>query len=203
MNTGFKRFGLLVMVILISGCYRGKPSEDPPLHLNPNMDDQPRYDAQESSRFFENGAEMRQPVAGTVARGHLQEDVEYYYGRTADSLLVKKMPLILSMDLMQRGRERYNIFCSPCHDQTGSGQGIVIKKGFLPPPTFHQQRLREVEDGHLYEVIRNGIRNMPSYRHQISVADRWAIVAYVRAMQRSQNARLEDIPAQMRETIKK
>jgi mono/diheme cytochrome c family protein len=107
------------------------------------------------------------------------------------------------MDLMQRGRERYNIFCSPCHDQTGSGQGIVIKKGFLPPPTFHQQRLREVEDGHLYEVIRNGIRNMPSYRHQISVADRWAIVAYVRAMQRSQNARLEDIPAQMRETIKK
>jgi hypothetical protein len=166
------------------------------------MDDQPRYDAQESSEFFEDGSAMRQPVAGTVAQGQLHADVVYYTGRTADSLLVKKIPLQINMELLLRGQERYTIFCSPCHDQTGSGQGIVIKKGFMPPPSFHQQRLREVEDGHLYEVIRNGIRNMPAYRHQIVVADRWAIVAYVRALQRSQNATPADIPAEMRDQIK-
>ena len=201
MKNIFKQL-ILLLLVLISGCYRGRPAEDPPLHLNPNMDNQPRYDAQGPSLFFEDGSAMRYPVDGTVAQEQLQADVIYYYGRTADSLLVKKMPVILSMELLERGRERYNIYCAPCHDRTGSGQGIVIKKGFLPPPTFHQQRLREVEDGHLYDVMRNGIRNMPSYRHQISVADRWAIVAYVRALQRSQNATKADIPAEMRDKIK-
>ncbi len=193
MNTIFTRTGVLLLAMLIIACYRGKPSEDPPLQLNPNMDDQPRYDAQESSQFFADGSEMRAPVTGTIAQGQLQANVEYYYGRTADSLLVKKIPVPVGTELLNRGHERFNIYCSPCHDQTGSGQGLVIKKGFLPPPTFHQPRLREVEDGHIYEVIRNGIRNMPSYRHQISVADRWAIVAYVRKLQRDQNAGATDI----------
>jgi mono/diheme cytochrome c family protein len=193
MNTIFTRTGVLLLAMLIIACYRGKPSEDPPLQLNPNMDDQPRYDAQESSQFFADGSEMRAPVTGTVAQGQLQANVEYYYGRTADSLLVKKIPVPVGTELLNRGHERFNIYCSPCHDQTGSGQGLVIKKGFLPPPTFHQPRLREVEDGHIYEVIRNGIRNMPSYRHQISVADRWAIVAYLRKLQRDQNAGATDI----------
>jgi mono/diheme cytochrome c family protein len=190
MNTCFKKISLLILAMLITACYRGKPSEDPPLHLNPNMDDQPRYDAQEPSQFFTDGSEMRAPVSGTVAQGQLHENVEYYYGRTADSLLVKKIPVPASMELINRGHERFNIYCSPCHDQTGSGQGIVVKKGFLPPPTFHQLRLREVEDGHIYEVIRNGIRNMSAYRHQINTADRWAIVAYVRELQRNQNAQI-------------
>ena len=193
MNTIFTRAGVLLLAMLIISCYRGKPSEDPPLHLNPNMDDQPRYDAQESSQFFADGSEMRAPVTGTIAQGQLQANVEYYFGRTADSLLVKKIPVPASMELLNRGHERFNIYCSPCHDQTGSGQGLMVKKGFLAPPTFHQPRLREVEDGHIYEVIHNGIRNMPSYRHQISVADRWAIVAYVRKLQRDQNARATDI----------
>ncbi len=203
MKTSLKGFSVLLLAVLMAGCYRGEPSKDPPLHLNPNMDDQPRYDAQEPSHFFEDGSVMREQVAGTVAQGQLHANIEYYYGRTADSMLVKKMPLMLSTDLLQRGRECYNIYCSPCHDQTGSGQGIVIKKGFLPPPTFHQQRLQEVEDGHVFEVINKGIRNMPTYRHQIAVADRWAIVAYVRALQRSQNARLMDIPVEMQDSIKK
>jgi len=193
MNTIFTRTGVLLLAMLIIACYRGKPSEDPPLQLNPNMDDQPRYDAQESSQFFADGSEMRAPVTGTVAQGQLRANVEYYYGRTADSLLVKKIPVPVGTELLNRGYERFNIYCSPCHDQTGSGQGLMVKKGFLPPPTFHQPRLRVVEDGHIYEVIRNGIRNMPSYRHQISVADRWAIVAYVRKLQRDQNAGATDI----------
>jgi len=193
MNTIFTRAGVLLLAMLIISCYRGKPSEDPPLHLNPNMDDQPRYDAQESSQFFADGSEMRAPVTGTIAQGQLQANVEYYFGRTADSLLVKKIPVPVGTELLNRGHERFNIYCSPCHDQTGSGQGLMVKKGFLPPPTFHQPRLRVVEDGHIYEVIRNGIRNMPSYRHQISVADRWAIVAYVRKLQRDQNAGAPDI----------
>jgi mono/diheme cytochrome c family protein len=196
MNTCFKKISLLILAMLITACYRGKPSEDPPLHLNPNMDDQPRYDAQEPSQFFTDGSEMRAPVSGTVAQGQLHENVEYYYGRTADSLLVKKIPVPASMELINRGHERFNIYCSPCHDQTGSGQGIVVKKGFLPPPTFHQLRLREVEDGHIYEVIRKGIRNMPAYRHQINTADRWAIVAYVRELQRNQNAQITAVLAE-------
>jgi mono/diheme cytochrome c family protein len=195
-------FSMFCLILLLAGCYRGKPAEDPPIHLNPNMDDQPRYDVQQSSQFFADGLTMRQPVPGTIARGQLQEDVIYYTGRTADSVLVKRLPVELNMELLKRGQQRYTIYCSPCHDQTGSGQGIVVKKGYLPPPTFHQQRLREVEDGHLYEVIRNGIRNMPSYRHQIGVADRWAIVAYVRALQHSQNATAADIPAEIRDKVK-
>jgi mono/diheme cytochrome c family protein len=195
MNTCFKRMGILLLAVVMTACYRGKPSENPPLHLNPNMDDQPRYDAQEPSQFFADGSEMRAPVAGTVAQGQLHENVEYYYGRTADSLLVKKIPVPVGPELLNRGHGRFNIYCSPCHDQSGSGQGIVVKKGFLPPPTFHQPRLREVEDGHIYEVIGTGIRNMPSYRHQISVADRWAIIAYVRELQQNQTAQRTGTPA--------
>jgi Cytochrome C oxidase, cbb3-type, subunit III len=201
-----KRFieiiNLVCLIIILMGCYRGRPSENPPVHLNPNMDDQPRYNAQASSQFFEDSSAMRRPVEGTVARGELREDNIFYEGKNQDGSLVKKNPLPLTMDLLNRGQQRFNIYCSPCHDLTGSGRGIVVKKGFLPPPTFHQQRLREVEDGHIFDVISNGIRNMPTYRHQIPVIDRWAIVTYVRSLQRSQNAQSTDIPEEMREKVK-
>jgi mono/diheme cytochrome c family protein len=190
------------MALVVTSCYRGKPSEDPPIHLNPNMDSQPKYEAQEESEFFENRMTMRPPVAGTVARGDLREDDAYYRGKNADGSLVARMPVDITMDLLQRGKERYNIYCSPCHDQTGSGKGIIIKKGFLPPPSMHLDRLRQSPDGHFYDVISNGIRNMPSYKHQIPVADRWAIVAYVRALQRSQNAKASDVPEEIREELK-
>jgi hypothetical protein len=190
------------LIIILGGCYRGQPSEKPPIHLNPNMFDQPKYKAQSSSQFFADSSAMRLPVEGTVARGDLREDDAYYRGKNRDGSLLKKIPVPLTMDLLNRGQQRFNIYCSPCHDRTGSGQGIVVKKGFLPPPTFHQPRLREVEDGHIFDVISNGIRNMPTYRHQIPVADRWAIVAYVRALQRSQNAQLTGIPEEIRDKIK-
>jgi hypothetical protein len=188
---------IMVLALSVAACYRGKPSEDPPIHLNPNMDSQPKYEAQEESEFFEDKLTMRPPVAGTVARGDLREDDAYYRGKNPDGSLVKGMPVQITMGLLQRGQERYNIYCAPCHDQTGSGQGIIIKKGFLPPPSMHLDRIRILPDGHYYDVISNGIRNMPSYKHQIPVADRWAIVAYVRALQRSQNASADDVPEEV------
>ena len=189
------------LILVLTGC-RGRPSGETPVHLNPNMDTQEKYKTQGSSEFFEDGSAMRLPVDGTVAQGELRADDIYYRGKNPDGTLVKKNPLPITRDLLDRGRQRYNIYCAPCHDLTGSGQGIVIKKGFLPPPTFHQQRLRVVEDGHIYDVISNGIRNMPTYRHQVPISDRWAIVAYLRALQLSQDARIFDIPVEMRDAVK-
>ena len=192
---------VIIIALLMTSCYRGKPSEDPPIHLNPNMDSQQKYEAQEESQFFKDGLTMRPPVAGTVARGDLREDDAYYRGRNSDGSLIIKMPVAITMDLLKRGQERYNIYCSPCHDRTGSGKGIVVKKGFLPPPSMHLDRLRESPDGHFYDVISNGIRNMPSYKHQIPISDRWAIIAYVRALQRSQDAGAEDVPEELRKNL--
>ena len=201
MKTLLKISAVTLVILMITGCYRGRPSEDPPIHPNPNMDSQEKYKAQAKSEFFEDGLTMRQPVAGTVARGDLHEDDAYYRGKNSDGSPVKSMPVEINMDLLKRGRERYNIYCAPCHDQTGAGQGIVIKKGYLPPPSLHLDRLRESPDGHFYDVIANGIRNMPAYKHQIPVADRWAIVAYIRALQRSQNASPADVPEDVRQGI--
>ncbi len=201
MKKLLKLYMVIGIALLITSCYRGKPSEDPPIHLNPNMDSQQKYEAQEESQFFKDGLTMRPPVAGTVARGDLREDDAYYRGRNNDGSLIVKMPVEITMDLLKRGQERYNIYCSPCHDRTGSGKGIVVKKGFLQPPSIHLDRLRESPDGYFYDVISNGIRNMPSYKHQIPVSDRWPIVAYVRALQRSQNAGAEDVPEELRENL--
>ena len=201
MKTLIKISIISIAILVQTGCYRGRPSEDPPIHVNQNMDSQQKYKAQAKSEFFEDGLSMRQPPAGTVARGDLREDDAYYHGKNSDGSLVNKMPVEINMNLLHRGRERYNIYCAPCHDQTGAGQGIVIKKGFLPPPSFHLDRLRESPDGHFFDVITNGIRNMPQYKQQIPVADRWAIVAYIRALQRSQNASPADVPADVRQSI--
>jgi mono/diheme cytochrome c family protein len=145
---------------------------------------------------------MRQPVPGTIAADSLREDKAYYNGRDERDSLLAKMPVPVTMQLLKRGQERYNIYCAPCHGQTGDGQGIIVQRGYLPPPSYHQNRLRNVTDGYVFDVITNGVRNMPSYRHQIPVADRWAIVAYQRALQRSQDANINDIPLEMRESVK-
>ena len=194
---------LIASATLLSGCYRGKPSTKPPVHLIPDMDSQPKYDTQESSRYFEDGSSMRLPVDGTVAVGHLNEDSKYYKGKNNNGSFVKKNPVDVTLPLLNRGRQQFNIYCAPCHGRVGDGNGIVVKHGFLPPPTFHADRLRDVEDGYIYDVITNGIRNMPSLAHQVPVSDRWAIVGYVRALQRSQNATLNDVPIELREKITK
>ena len=199
-----KRLGFVIFALLLAaGCTRHRPSEKPPIHPIPDMDNQPKYEAQESSKFFADGKTMRDLVPGTVARGYLRNDEAYYYGITEDGDTVETMPVTVDLELLKRGQERYDIYCSPCHSRTGDGKGIMIQRGYVPPPTFHDDRIRNFPDGHIFTVINNGIRNMPAYGSQIPVEDRWAIVAYVRALQRAQNATLEDIPPQRREELQK
>jgi len=185
----------------LMGCYQGMPSKQPPIHINPNMDDQPKYQTQAESKFFANGQAMRMPVAGTIARGSLHDDVVYFTGKDAKGMLVKTAPVAPTFELLKRGQDRFNIYCSPCHGRMGDGTGMVVKRGMFPPPTYHQERIRNIEDGHIFDVITNGIRNMPSYKSQVPVADRWAIVNYIRALQRSQNAPAKDLPADVKATI--
>jgi mono/diheme cytochrome c family protein len=167
---------------------RGQKSEKPPVHPNLNMDFQNRFNAQEENEFFADNRAMRPPVEGTVARGLLKEDVAYYEGLNPDSSFVEDIPMEVSESFIYRGQDRYDIYCSVCHGGTGDGRGIIMTGdyGYVPAPSFHSDRLREVPDGEIYSAIANGIRNMPSYATQIPVEDRWAIVSYVRALQRSQ-----------------
>ncbi len=193
-----KIFFFLGFVVILSGC-RGSLKEDTPIHINPNMDAMERFEAQEANPFFADGRAMRPPVSGTVARGMLREDVGFHTGRNSDGSYVPIMPVDYTVDFANRGRERYAIYCNVCHGEAGDGQGIVMTGGYgFVPIGFHTDRLRTIEDGYLYEVITQGVRSMPSYAQQIPVADRWAIVAYVRALQRSQNASLDDLPSDER-----
>lgn len=185
---------LIVSLLILVSCFRGTPSEKPAIHLNPNMDDQERYDPQEKSEFFADGMVMRDLIDGTVARGELNEDDAYYRGKDEAGNFLKTIPVPVTKALMLRGQQRYNIFCAPCHGKAGNGKGIVAKRGFLPPPSFFQENVLAFDDGYIYDVINNGVRNMPAYRKQIPVNDRWAIVAFVRALQRTQTATADDIP---------
>jgi hypothetical protein len=190
----FKSLILLAIALVLAGCFRGTPSDKPPIHLNPNMDDQDRYNPQAKSTFFADHRTMRMPVDGTVARGELFADDAVYRGVDEKGNYIKTIPLEVTHEFMLRGQQRYNIYCSPCHSRAGDGKGIVVKRGFLPPPDFHQEKVINFADGYIYDVITNGVRNMPDYKKQIPVQDRWAIVAYVRALQRTQNATAKDIP---------
>lgn len=192
--------------LLLGGC-RGMKSERTPIHLNPNMDHQERFEEQEANPIFANatsmrGASMRMPIPGTIARGHLRttENAPFEMGRDASGAFVSAIPLPVTESLLDRGQERYDIFCAPCHGQAGDGLGIIMAGnggqgyGFVPAPTYHSEFIRGVPDGYLYDVITNGVRTMPSYAHEISPEDRWAVVAYIRALQRSQDAGPEDVP---------
>lgn len=192
----------VALAAMLAGCYRGQPSNKTPVHLVGDMDHQNKYRPQSASPLFADGAAARQPVAGTVAQGDAQADAAWYRGLDDAGQLVAENPAAVTLPLLERGRERYNIYCSPCHSQIGDGQGIMLKRGYVPPPTFHDARLRGVADGHIFDVISHGVRNMPAYAHQVPVADRWAIVAYIRALQRAQNGRGEDIPEQIRTSLK-
>jgi cytochrome c553 len=193
---------LLVMtagLATLAAC-RGQESDSPPVHLNPNMDSQPRYDPQSEAKFFEDRRTMRTPVDGTVAKGNENDNEPYVYGHEGDRYVVK-MPVPITAELLERGQERYNIYCTPCHAQSGNGAGIVVKRGYPAAANLLEKYSRTMTDGQLYSAIANGVRNMPSYAGQIPVADRWAIVAYVRALQFSQNATLDDVPTDKRGSL--
>jgi mono/diheme cytochrome c family protein len=158
-----------------------------------DMHNQPKYKPLRASAFFADGSSARPLVEGTVARGTVHSDDAFFTGK-ANNVLVKELPVPVDQALLDRGQERYNIYCSPCHDATGGGKGMVVQRGYRQPPSFHDERLRNVEAGHYFDVITNGFGAMPDYKAQTSPRDRWAITAYIRALQLSQNAKAADIP---------
>ena len=199
-----KIFSVAVCALLLAmaGCGRGLPFEKPPSTIDRGMSKQPKYRPQAEGDFFPDKSTMRMPVPGTVAREELRMDDNYYRGKDSLGNFIRKAPVALTMQILKRGRKRFDIYCSPCHSRLGDGKGIMVNRGYLPPPSYHNDRLRQVQDGYIFDVISNGIRNMPAYRHQVPVSDRWAIVLYLRALQRSQNAALNDIPEELRQGIK-
>jgi mono/diheme cytochrome c family protein len=162
-----------------------------------NMYDQPRYEPLEASSFFEDGLSARPRMAHTVARGELQEDEALYRG-TENGRVVEQFPIQVTATTLARGEQRYEIYCSPCHGLLGDGTGMIVRRGFKPPPSYHIDRLRNAPVGYLYNVISTGFGAMFSYAEDIAPADRWAIIAYVRALQLSQHAELADLPADVR-----
>jgi len=154
---------------------------------------QPRYNPYDPSDFFSDGRSARQPVAGTVARGELRIDEQLYTGKV-DGKLADTFPFPITANDILRGQQRYNIYCSPCHDYTGSGRGMIVQRGFPPPPSYHIDRLRQAPVGHFFDVMTNGFGAMYSYASRISPEDRWRIAAYIRALQLSEHAKIEDVP---------
>ena len=173
----------LVALLAVSGCWRGATSPRPPWHPNPNMDNQPKYRPQAASNFFYDGATMRQPVAGTVARNELHEDTAFFTGFDEAGEPVASMPIEVDEALLLRGQERYEIYCAPCHHSRGNGRGVLWDRAQIQSADLHEQRLRDAPDGQIFDVITNGLGLMSGYKYPIPPRDRWAIVAYMRQMQ--------------------
>lgn len=162
-----------------------------------DMHDQPRYEPLEASAFFADGRSARPQVPGTVARGELVLDEHLVTGKVAGQPATT-FPFPVTREVLERGRERYGIFCAACHDGAGYGLGIVVERGMKQPPSLHVERLREAPPGYLFDVITVGFGAMYDLADRISPSDRWAIVAYVRALQLSQSATLADVPEDVR-----
>ena len=165
-----------------------------------DMHDAPRYEPLEASTFFTDGRGSRTLVANTVARGMLREDEHLYQGKI-DGQLTDSFPMPVTAEVMARGRERFNVFCAPCHGRTGQGNGMVVQRGFRAPPSFHEERLRTAPVGYFFDVQTNGFGAMADYAAQVPVADRWAIAAFIRALQFSQRATVGDVPPERRSEL--
>lgn len=158
-----------------------------------NMFDQPRADTYDSSPYFADGAAARPLIEGTVPRSRGAIEPSFYTGQGPEGLLTE-LPLELSVEVLQRGQERYNIFCSVCHNYNGDGRGMIVQKGAVQPASFHEQRLLDAPVGYYFNAMTNGFGRMYPYDSRIPPEDRWAIAGYIKAMQLSQNASVEDIP---------
>lgn len=175
-------------LLITSGCRR-------------DMQDEPKYKPLSESRFFADGRASRPIPAGTIARDELNADDSFHSGSAAAGFL-PTIPAAITVSFLHRGQDRYEIFCSPCHAKTGDGNGMIHQRGFWIPPSLHSDRLRSVPPGYLFQVINNGYGAMPAYREQIvEVLDRWAIVAYIRALQLSRNATVQDVPTSVLQDI--
>ncbi|NGP88253.1 c-type cytochrome [Fodinibius halophilus] len=187
-------FAAIALPLVLSSC-RGERFKHQPVHPNMNMDQQERFEPQEKNEFFDDNRAMRKPVDGTVARGKLKADKAFYKGVNKDGDYIDNIPVDLTKSFLYRGKKQYEVFCTPCHGIKGDGNGIIMANnyGYVPAPDFHSDFVRDRNDGYYYAAIANGVRTMPSYATQIDVKDRWAIVAYIRALQKSQNVSEEEI----------
>ena len=203
-------FSFIPLALVFLG--RSTNSPDPRMSIIPDMDNQARYKPQMEAALFADDRAMRTPPPGTIARGELREDSHYYTGIVGGEWAISFPPEIEINDaLLKRGQERYEINCAMCHGEDGYGQSIIDKRAanlmasgsanWTSPPSYHTDTIRNRPVGHLYNTITNGIRTMPPYGPQISVDDRWAIVAYVRALQISQHSTLDDVPVDVREQL--
>jgi hypothetical protein len=196
------RTSLLALAALtfgLSGCMRGGTSSQPPVHLVQDMDFQPKLRPQSKTSFegWQDNRSMRMPVSAfdrpIVVPYHSLPDPKLAH-KDANDKFVTTNPLPLTMEVLERGRQRFDIFCSPCHGRAGDGDGMIVQRGFLRPASFHEQRLRDMPYGYFFDVMTNGFGQMSSYAAQVPVADRWAIAAYVRALQASRNVEVDDLP---------
>jgi mono/diheme cytochrome c family protein len=185
LRTNYKLGALVLLAAGLSACRQ-------------DMHDQPKYIPLRPSDFFLDGRSARPLSEGTIPRGHLNDDPAFFTGKGPDGKLINYFPIAVDKDVILRGQQRFNVYCSPCHDRTGSGNGMIVRRGYRHPPSYHTQRLIEQPDGHFFDVITNGFGAMPDYAVQIQPQDRWAIVAYIRALQLSQQATMNDVPADAR-----
>src|SRR5262249_18586962 len=190
----------VLLAVLALGACRGQPSTDEPIHLIGDMQWQPKYLPESASPLWQDGRAQRPLVDGTVAQGHLDEDVGYFTGKVGDKYLAKA-PIKVDDATLNRGEERFNIYCSPCHDRTGSGHGLVAQRGYPQPVSLISDRVTGMPDGQIFETITHGVRNMPAYRKQVPPDDRWKIVTWVRVLNRAANSKLADVPQEMRDKI--
>lgn len=179
----------VVLAAMLAGCLQ-------------DMANQPRYKPLEASTFFKDGRSARPLVAGTVARGQLREDEHLHTGKV-NGQLAATFPFPITAEVIERGGERYNIYCAPCHGALGDGRGMIVRRGYKQPPSFHIDRLRDAPPGHFFDVETNGFGAMPDYSAQVAAEDRWAIIAYIRALQLSQRATMDDVPASERDKLLK
>jgi Cytochrome C oxidase, cbb3-type, subunit III len=179
------RITLAAAMILFAGVLTG---------CRQDMQDQPKFIPLRPSSFFADGRSERPLIEGTVARGHLDADTAFYTGKIDDKP-VDAFPFPITRDVLERGQQRFNIYCSPCHDRLGYGNGMIVRRGYRHPPSLHIDRLRQEPVGYFFDVITNGFGAMPDYAAQIQPRDRWAIIAYERVLQFSQNASINDVPS--------
>ena len=165
-----------------------------------DMHDAPRYEPLEASTFFSDGHSARTLVANTVARGQLREDEHFYTGKVGGQLATE-FPMPVTNEVMARGQERFNVFCAPCHSRTGEGTGMIVQRGFRQPPSYYEERLVSAPVGYLFDVMTNGFGAMQDYAAQVPPADRWAIAAYIRALQFSRRGTMADVPADRQEEL--
>jgi mono/diheme cytochrome c family protein len=166
-----------------------------------DMHNQPKAIPLRESMFFRDSSSARPLVEDTVARGTLQDDIAFYTGKDAAGQELDTLPFPLTADVLDRGEQRFNIYCAPCHDINGTGQGMIVRRGYRQPPSYHTDRMRAMPIGHFYDVMTNGFGAMPDYRAQVAPRDRWAIAAYIRALQYSQHASATDLSQDERQKV--